>query len=60
MNRDGGNSTDQGEVHESCDGCRQPYPASELSLFGDGSIKVCPTCRAEALPETAIVKSTGS
>ena len=48
MNPDGGDRSDQSEVHEPCDVCRQPYPASELSLIGDGTIKVCPTCRAEA------------
>jgi hypothetical protein len=37
------------EAHELCDGCRQPHPASELSLIGNGSIKVCRTCRAEAI-----------
>jgi hypothetical protein len=48
MNPDGGERSDQSEVHELCDGCRQPHPTSELSLIGDGSIKVCQTCRAEA------------
>jgi hypothetical protein len=45
MNPDDG---DRSEVHERCDGCRHPHPASELSLIGDGSIKGCQTCRAEA------------
>jgi hypothetical protein len=36
------------EVEELCDGCQQPHLASELSLIGNGSIKVCQTCFAEA------------
>ena len=49
MNPDGSERSEHNEVHERCDGCRQPHPASELSFIGDGSIKVCLTCRAEAI-----------
>jgi len=28
--------------------CRQPHPASELTLIGDGSIKICQACRVRA------------
>ena len=48
MNPDDVDRREQNEVHELCDGCRKPHPTSELFLIGDGSIKVCPTCRGEA------------
>jgi hypothetical protein len=44
----GGGDSEQGEGYELCDGCQQAYPASELFLIGDGSIKVYHTCRAQA------------
>jgi predicted CXXCH cytochrome family protein len=37
------------KVEELCDGCSQPHPPSELSLIGNGSIKVCQKCHAEAI-----------
>jgi hypothetical protein len=36
-----------------CDGCGQSHPASGLVPIGDGSIKVCGACYAEA---TAMVR----
>jgi hypothetical protein len=48
MNPDGGDRIEHSEVHEEYAVCRQPHPASELSIIGDGSIKVCQKCRAEA------------
>jgi len=40
--------TQNGEVQETCDGCVQFYRSSQLFPVGDGSIKVCGACYAEA------------
>ena len=48
MNHDRREGIERGEAHEPCDGCCRPHPASELSLIGDGAIKVCRTCRKKA------------
>ena len=48
MNHDHRDGIERSEVHEPCDGCRRPHPPSELSLIGDGSIKVCQACRGQA------------
>jgi hypothetical protein len=38
-----------GEVEQTCDGCVQFHPSSELVPVGDGSIKVCEGCYAQAI-----------
>jgi hypothetical protein len=43
-------------AQEHCDGCGQSRPASGLVPIGDGSIKVCGACYAEA---TAMILTSG-
>src|SRR5438445_6054659 len=50
--QDDGYGMKRNEAHERCDGCRQPHPASELTLIGDGSIKGSPPKSAFALTRT--------
>ena len=37
------------EVQQTCDGCVQLHPSSELVPVGDGSIQVCEGCYAQAM-----------
>ncbi len=38
----------EGDNQESCDGCVHLHPVSELIPIGDGSIRVCRACYADA------------
>ena len=46
----------EGEALERCDGCDHFHPIGELVPIGDGSIRVCQACYANA---TAMVLTSG-